>query len=52
MLAVFQKDTFICLNTSRMNNGECPVVEVDDDYCEEIIADTFGKFLYEYLSEE
>ena len=36
-----------------MNNGECPVVKVNDDYSEaEIVADTFGKFLYEYLNEE
>lgn len=48
----FWEDTLICLNTDKMNNGECPVVEVDEDYCEEVIANTFGKFLYEYLSEE
>ncbi|MCI8359822.1 MAG: SMI1/KNR4 family protein [Clostridiales bacterium] len=49
----FWNDTFVCLDTSKMNNGECPVVEVNDDYSEtEAIADTSGKFLYEYLSEE
>lgn len=45
----FWNDTLICLNTDKMNNGECPVVELDNNYCEYIIADTFGKFLYEYL---
>lgn len=49
----FSNDTLICLDTSKMNNGECPVVEVNDDYSEiEVVADTFGKFLYEYLNEE
>lgn len=48
----FWDDALVCLDTDRMSNGECPVVEVYDDYSEEIIADTFGKFLYEYLSEE
>ncbi len=38
-------DTFVCLDTSKMDNGECPVVEVNDDYSEaELVADTFGKF--------
>lgn len=49
----FSNDTLVCLDTSKMNNGECPVVEVNDDYSEiEVVADTFGKFLYEYLNEE
>ena len=49
----FWNDTLVCLDTSKMNNGECPVVEVNDDYSEtKVIADTFGKFLYEYLDEE
>ena len=49
----FWNDTLICLDTGKMNNGECPVVEVNDDYSEtEMIADTFGKFLYEYIGEE
>lgn len=46
----FWNDTLICLNTDRMSNGECPVVELDDNYCEEVIADTFGKFLYDYVA--
>lgn len=46
----FWNDTLVCLDTGKMNNGECPVIEVDDDYREiELVADTFGKFLYEYL---
>lgn len=49
----FSNDTLVCLDTSKMNNGECPVVEVNDDYSKiEVAADTFGKFLYEYLNEE
>lgn len=49
----FWNDTLICLDTGRMDGGECPVVEVGDDYSiTEVIADTFGKFLYEYLDEE
>lgn len=49
----FSNDTLVCLDTSKMSNGECPVVEVNDDYSEiEVVADTFGKFLYEYLNEE
>lgn len=48
----FWADTLVCLDTGKMCNGECPVVEVNDDYIEEIIADSFGKFLYEYLSED
>ena len=49
----FSNDTLVCLDTSKMNNGECPVVEVNYDYSEiEVVADTFGKFLYEYLNEE
>ena len=49
----FSNDTLVCLDTSKMNNGECPVVEVNYDYSNiEVVADTFGKFLYEYLEEE
>lgn len=48
----FWNDTLVCLDTSKMNGEECPVVEVNYDYSEiEVIADTFGKFLYEYLDE-
>ncbi len=49
----FWDETLVCLDTGKMNNGECPVVEVNDDYSKaELVADTFGKFLYEYLDEE
>lgn len=48
----FWNDTLVCLDTGKMTNGECPVVKVDDDYREtEILANTFGKFLYDYLKE-
>lgn len=48
----FFSDTLVCLDTGKMRDGECPVVELDDGYNETIVADTFGKFLYEYLAEE
>lgn len=49
----FWSDTLVCLDTEKMNNGECPVVEVmDDDSETKFLAETFGKFLYEYLREE
>lgn len=49
----FWNDTLICLDTGRMDNGECPVVEVDEeDRVTEVIADSFGQFLYEYLEAE
>ncbi|MBD5136429.1 MAG: SMI1/KNR4 family protein [Lachnospiraceae bacterium] len=49
----FWNDTLVCLDTGKMNNGECPVIEVDDDYSQmEVIADTFGRLLYDYLEEE
>lgn len=47
----FWSNAFICLDTSEMKSGKCPVVEVNDGEIE-VIADTFGKFLYEYLDEE
>lgn len=49
----FWNDVLICLDAGKMNNGECPVVKVNDDYRKtEVIADTFGKFLYDYLKDE
>ncbi len=48
----FFSDTLVCLDTGKMRDGECPVVELDDGYNETIVADTFGKFLYGYLAEE
>ncbi len=48
----FWNDTLVCLDTSKMGDGECPVVEVNYDYSEiEVIADTFGKFLYDDYKE-
>ena len=46
----FRNDTLICPDTGRMDNGGCPVVEVDR--VTEVIADSFGQFLYEYLEAE
>lgn len=41
---------FYCLDTSKMENGECPVVEVSGDYKNiEIVAESFGKFFYNYV---
>lgn len=49
----FWNDTLICLDTDEMKGEECPVVEVNYDYSEtEVIADTFGQFLYDYLKDE
>ncbi|MCH5203427.1 MAG: SMI1/KNR4 family protein [Oscillospiraceae bacterium] len=46
-------DTLVCLDTGKMSNGECPVIEVNGDYSEiEVIADTFGKFLFEYYNDD
>lgn len=46
-------DSLYCLDTSQINNGECPVVVLTEDYnIEEIAAESFGRFLYEYLSED
>lgn len=53
VIIAFWNDTLVCLDTGRMNDGECPVVEVNDDYSKiEVVADTFGKLLYEYLAGE
>lgn len=49
----FWSDTLLCLDTAQMDQGECPVVALNDDYSQrELEADTFGTFLYEYLAEE
>lgn len=45
-------DVLCCLDTSKMKNGECPVVTLTDDYkINEIVAESFGQFLYDYLNE-
>ncbi len=48
----FWNDTLICLDTGNMQAGECPVVELDETYNQTEIASSFGKFLYDYLSED
>ena len=46
-------DSLCCLDTSKMNNNECPVVSVPNDYEDiEIVADSFGEFLYEMVYDE
>ena len=48
----FMDDTLVCLDTSKMSGGECPVVNVNHDYSKiEVIAETFGKFLFDYINE-
>lgn len=48
----FMNDTLVCLDTSKMSGGECPVVNVNRDYSKiEVIAETFGKFLFDYINE-
>lgn len=43
-------DSFYCLDTSKMKNGECPVVEVSGDYKNiETVAESFGEFFYNYV---
>lgn len=42
-----------CLDTGRMENGECPVVKVPDDYKNiTTIAESFGEFFYEMVKDE
>jgi hypothetical protein len=46
----FWDDILVCLDTGKMENGECPVVEGNYGFgATAVIADTFGRFLYEYL---
>lgn len=40
----YRNQDLICLDTNRMYNGKCPVVEVDYSYDKVEVADTFGKF--------
>lgn len=43
---------FYCLDTSRMKDGECPVVKVPEDYKNiETVSESFGKFFYDYVKE-
>ncbi|MCI8410154.1 MAG: SMI1/KNR4 family protein [Lachnospiraceae bacterium] len=49
----YWEDTFCCLDISRMRNNECPVVELSEDYkVTEIIAESFGQFLYDYENDD
>ena len=49
----FWADALLCLDTGRMQDGECPVLEVYEGYREtEVAADSFGKLLFDYISEE
>ena len=53
IIIAFWCDALVCLDTGKMSHGECPVVELDDDYCvTKVLAESFGKFLYDYVSEE
>ncbi len=46
-------NSLICLETGVMINGECPVVRLSDDYrIAEVLANSFGKFLYDYYNED
>ena len=46
------KDMICCLDTNRMNNQECPVVILNDKYeVAEVIADSFGEFMYQMVRE-
>lgn len=52
VIIAFWNDVLHCLDTDRMENGECPVVTVTEDYkISETVADSFGEFLYDYLNE-
>ena len=45
-------NSLYCLDTSKMENGECPVVEVPEDYKNiKIVSESFGKFFYDYVME-
>lgn len=53
VIIAFWEDVLHCLDTGRMENGECPVVTVTDDYkISETVAGSFGEFLYDYLNED
>lgn len=46
-------DCLYCLDTSKMNSGECPVVAVPDDYINiNMVANTFGEFFYQMVCED
>ncbi|MDE6616956.1 MAG: SMI1/KNR4 family protein [Lachnospiraceae bacterium] len=44
-------NSLYCLDTSKMKNGECPVVKVPGDYKNiETEAESFGMFFYNYVT--
>lgn len=46
-------DALICLDTSKFEDEECPVVAVPSDYQNiKILANSFGEFMIEYLEDE
>ena len=46
-------DCLYCLDTSKMKNGECPVVSVPDNYTDiKTVANSFGEFFYQMVSDE
>lgn len=47
------QDQLCCLDTSKMTDGECPVVILAEDYkVKETVAESFGQYLFVYLNEE
>ena len=46
-------DSLYCLNTSKMCEGECPVVSVPSDYSNiKVVADSFGEFFYQLVEDD
>lgn len=46
----YSNSSLYCLDTSKMENGECPVVRVPEDYKNiETEAESFGRFFYNYV---
>ncbi len=45
-------DCLYCLDTSRMIEGECPMMRVSSDYADiEEVAESFGEFLLDLVEE-
>ncbi len=50
IISYIQGDMY-CLDTSKMQDGECPVVRLSEDYeVTDTVSKSFGQFLYDYLS--
>ena len=46
-------DSLVCLDTSKFEQEECPVVSVPNDYKDiRFVANSFGEFLFNLLTEE